>query len=150
MPPPKASAWQDTTARLPDCLADVTSAACQAAGSQGRPASRPTYRKSSLYKGSIRVEEGSSLTAHQPPGRIHGRVVDTATGQPVADASVRIRDDLAIVDLQRTNQRGEFMSRLLFAGAYVVEAEHEGRVAAADGVVVRLAETTNVELRLPG
>lgn len=42
------------------------------------------------------------------------------------------------------------MSRLLFAGAYVVEAEHEGRVAAADGVVVRLAETTNVELRLPG
>jgi hypothetical protein len=90
------------------------------------------------------------LPAHQPPGRIHGRVVDAATGEPVADASIRIHDELAVVDLQTTNRRGEFMSRLLFAGTYAVEVQHGDRTARVDDVVVRLAETTRVEIRLPG
>lgn len=84
---------------------------------------------------------------HQPPGRIHGRVIDEA-GQPVPRASVRVRDDIVIVDLQTTNQRGEFTSRLLFAGEYSVEVEYKGRCGSVDGVAVTLGETTPVTIPL--
>lgn len=95
------------------------------------------------------MEERRSLTSHKPPGRIHGRVVDAVTGEPVAGAAVRIRDDIVVVDLQTTNRRGEFTSRLLFAGTYDVEVEHEGRLASAFAVV-KLDETTTVSMELPG
>lgn len=85
---------------------------------------------------------------HQPPGRIHGLVIDEASGQPVPKASVRVRDDIVIVDLQTTNQRGEFTSRLLFAGEYSVEVEYKGRRGSIDGVTVTLGETTTVTIPL--
>lgn len=87
------------------------------------------------------------MNHHEPPGRIHGQVLDTA-GSPVAKAYVRVWDDVAAVDLQTTNARGQFTSRLLFAGKYRVEAEHDGHRGAVDGVTVALNETTEVTVRL--
>ena len=89
------------------------------------------------------------MNQHKPPGRIHGHVMD-ASGRPVPKASVRVHDDMAVVDLQTTNVRGEFMSRLLFAGRYRVEAQSDGLLGAVDGVEVRLGETTNVVVKLSG
>lgn len=87
------------------------------------------------------------MSQHQPPGRIHGHVID-AQGQPVPTASVRVHDDIVVIDLQTTNRRGEFTSRLLFAGRYRIEAEHEGRKGVVDNVEVRLGETTPVTVKL--
>lgn len=87
------------------------------------------------------------VSQHQPPGRIHGLVID-AQGQPVPKASVRVHDDIVVIDLQTTNRRGEFTSRLLFSGRYTVEAEHEGRKGIVEDVEVRLDETTSVTVTL--
>src|SRR5690606_8311346 len=92
-------------------------------------------------------EERKALTQHKPPGRIHGRVVDGA-GRPVPKASVRVRDDMAVVDLQTTNVSGAFTSRLLFAGRYRVEAQLGDRLGAVDGVEVELGETTAVTVKI--
>lgn len=73
-----------------------------------------------------------------------------AEGRPVPKASVRVHDDIVVVDLQTTNVRGEFTSRLLFAGRYRVEARHEGRVGAVGDVEVNLGETTTVRIQLDG
>lgn len=81
---------------------------------------------------------------HEPPGRIHGRVVRASNGQPIARASVRVWDDISAIDLQRSNSRGKFTSRLLFAGTYKVEAQCEDGVGSVDGVEVKLGETTEV------
>lgn len=81
---------------------------------------------------------------HEPPGRIHGRVLRAEDRQPVARASVRVWDDIVAIDLQRSNSRGEFTSRLLFAGTYKVEAESEDGIGSVNDVEVRLGETTEV------
>lgn len=86
------------------------------------------------------------MNQHQPPGRIHGHVVRSTDGQPVAKASVRVWDDIVAVDLQRTNSKGKFTSRLLFAGTYKIEAEYDGNIGTVDNVQVELAETTNVTI----
>lgn len=85
---------------------------------------------------------------HQPPGRIHGRVVRAKDGAPVAKASVRIWDDIVAIDLQATNARGKFTSRLLFAGSYKVEAESEGEVGSVANVEVKLEQTSNVTIEI--
>ncbi|MFS8543149.1 MAG: carboxypeptidase-like regulatory domain-containing protein [Limnochordales bacterium] len=81
----------------------------------------------------------------KPPGRIHGRVI-THDGRPVPGASIRIVDDGIVVDLQRTNDRGEFTSRLLFAGRYRIEVIANGVRGALDDVEVILGRTTTVEV----
>ncbi|HEY8417754.1 MAG TPA: carboxypeptidase-like regulatory domain-containing protein [Limnochordales bacterium] len=81
----------------------------------------------------------------EPPGRIHGRV-KTPDGRPVPGASIRIVDDGIVVDLQKTNQQGEFTSRLLFAGRYRIEVIADGTRGALDGVEVVLGRTTTVEV----
>lgn len=88
------------------------------------------------------------MSQHEPPGRIHGRVVRAADGTPVAKAFVRVWDDIAAIDLQTTNARGEFTSRLLFAGQYRVEVEQDGSVGTVDGVEVALQQTTNITVEL--
>lgn len=85
---------------------------------------------------------------HKPPGRIHGQVINAATGQPVPKASVRVHDDIVVIDLQTANSRGEFTSRLLFAGSYRVEAESDGLRGAVDDVEVALGHTTMVTIIL--
>lgn len=88
------------------------------------------------------------LGQHQPPGRIHGRVVRAADGTPVPKASVRVWDDIVAIDLQTTNARGEFTSRLLFAGSYKVEAEYEGEAGSTEAVEVHLQRTTSVTVKI--
>lgn len=85
---------------------------------------------------------------HEPPGRIHGQVVNAADGKPVPKASVRVHDDIVVIDLQTTNTRGEFTSRLLFAGRYRIEVEHDGRQSSVDDVEVELGRTTTVTIPL--
>lgn len=85
---------------------------------------------------------------HEPPGRIHGEVVSAATGEPIPQAFVRIFDDVVVIDLQRTNSRGRFTSRLLFADEYRLEIQHDDTTTVVDGVRVNLAETTNVTVQV--
>ncbi len=49
---------------------------------------------------------------------------------------------------KRRIERGEFTSRLLFAGEYSVEVEYKGRRGSVDGVAVTLGETTPVTIPL--
>lgn len=88
------------------------------------------------------------MRQHKPPGRIHGRVLRTDDGTPVTRASVRVRDEFVTVDLQTTNSRGQFTSRLLFAGMYTVEAESDGKTGAVDKVEVVLGQTTDVTITI--
>lgn len=88
------------------------------------------------------------MNEHEPPGRIHGRVVCAKDGRPLPKASVRVWDDIVAIDLQTTNARGEFTSRLLFAGTYKVEAEYDGRLGTVAQIEVALKQTTNIVVEL--
>jgi len=81
----------------------------------------------------------------EPPGRIHGHVT-APDGRPLPDASVRVVDNGVVVDLQTTNEHGEFTSRLLFAGIYRVEVVTDGLQGFLDEVEVELGRTTHVRL----
>lgn len=85
------------------------------------------------------------MSRPEPPGRIHGHVT-SADGRPVKGASVRIIDDGIVVDLQTTNDHGEFTSRLLFAGRYRLEVVTDGVSGTVDGVEVNLGRTTAVTI----
>lgn len=85
------------------------------------------------------------MSRPEPPGRIHGNVT-SADGRPVKGASVRIIDDGIVVDLQTTNDHGEFTSRLLFAGRYRLEVVTDGVSGTVDGVEVNLGRTTAVTI----
>lgn len=94
-------------------------------------------------------EAAQPVNRPEPPGRIHGHVT-TADGRPIAGASVRIVDDGIVVDLQTTNEHGEFTSRLLFAGRYRIEVVADGIAAVVDGVEVKLGRTTPVTVSVGG
>lgn len=81
----------------------------------------------------------------EPPGRIHGRV-KSSDGRPLPGAFIRIVDGGIVVDLQKTNQQGEFTSRLLFAGRYRIEVVADGISGSLDNVEVVLGRTTSVEV----
>ncbi|OUN01389.1 MAG: hypothetical protein BAA04_06035 [Firmicutes bacterium ZCTH02-B6] len=59
---------------------------------------------------------------------------------------MRIIDDGIVVDLQTTNDHGEFTSRLLFAGRYRLEVVTDGVSGTVDGVEVNLGRTTAVTI----
>jgi len=107
------------------------------------------WQKANLTIPIQRKEAAQPVNRPEPPGRIHGRVT-TADGRPLAGASVRIVDDGIVVDLQTTNEHGEFTSRLLFAGRYRVEVVANGLAAAVDGVEVSLGRTTPVAVSVGG
>src|SRR5690606_33471488 len=97
----------------------------------------------SLTQPTQHKEAAQPVNRPEPPGRIHGHVT-TADGRPIAGASVRIVDDGIVVDLQTTNEHGEFTSRLLLAGRYRIEVVADGIAAVVDGVEVKLGRTTPV------
>ena len=89
----------------------------------------------------------SITTYAQQTGSVEGVVQDTL-GAVVVGATVTVVDSALKEKTATTNQRGEFTSRLLFAGEYSVEVEYKGRRGSVDGVAVTLGETTPVTIPL--
>lgn len=92
------------------------------------------------------AERNVERTLQVPPGRIVGQVFTADSKQPVPNASVRVLDGDIIVDAKKTNNKGMFNSRLLFAGRYRIEVDNGGMRGAIDDVEVRLDEITRVEI----
>lgn len=87
-----------------------------------------------------------------PAGSIHGRVIDRATGAPVADARVGFHFQMRLggstsssraqaEDITRTDAQGRFELRPLEPGEYTLHATAPGRASADEPVVhVAIAE----------
>jgi len=85
-------------------------------------------------------------------GSISGRITDSA-GQPVAGASIFVRDDegrlLERISLQTSETDGSFDYRGLAPGTYTVAARSKGEATVdEEHVQVRSGETAELDLRL--
>ncbi|HEX6040799.1 carboxypeptidase-like regulatory domain-containing protein [Longimicrobium sp.] len=68
----------------------------------------------------------ASAHAQRAEQAIRGRVVDRATGEPIASVAIRVTDAAGAVATGRSNQAGLFSIRLPGAGTWTVAAERIG------------------------
>lgn len=85
-------------------------------------------------------------------GAATGRVVDGATGAPIAGATVRLTgrfpagaDELEIVRASETDEEGRFRLRQLVTGSYSLEVfAPDGRAVHRDGLALRSGEENDL------
>jgi len=94
---------------------------------------------------------GAPATAQEPAGTITGTVVDSVSGEPIADAEVTlVRVDGSTVGTTRSDRRGGFRFSSVPAGRYEVRVRRVGYAASVVEVTVGEAGSATVRAALRG
>jgi hypothetical protein len=91
--------------------------------------------------------DGGSPAGPEPRGALAGRVTDAATGDPLADAAIRLQAGTSVA---RTGADGTYAIADLAAGPYTVTACKEGWTCAAATAQVSAGARARLDLVLAG
>ncbi|SDZ56277.1 bacillopeptidase F [Evansella caseinilytica] len=82
-----------------------------------------------------------------PRGSIEGTVTNSRSGEPIADAAVRLLED-ANVDGSSTDETGRFVLENIFEGEYTLRVSAEGYQPGEAAITVEGGELTEVSVEL--
>jgi protocatechuate 3,4-dioxygenase beta subunit len=107
------------------------------------------------YNTSYEVHGSSNFDIDIKAASLRGRVIDSATNDPIADAVVQLRKKADMSDMAMfasrtatTDANGVFVMEAISAGTYVASAEKQGWGSSKNDVVVGDSAPQDVELRL--